>query len=118
MIRLLGYLFTAGFLVFCAVAIAIGYVIWDKSEGLPTLETLTSYEPPVMTRVHAGDGSLLAEYAEQRRLPCAVQSYSAGGLHCERAISRAGRYAAHHWPTHARSGFWLSGPGIAGPGSR
>lgn len=68
MIRLLGYLFTAGFLVFCAIAVAIGYVIWDKSEGLPTLETLTSYEPPVMTRVHAGDGSLLAEYAEQRRL--------------------------------------------------
>ncbi|MEM8648250.1 MAG: transglycosylase domain-containing protein, partial [Pseudomonadota bacterium] len=39
-----------------------------KSSDLPSLETLTSYEPPVMTRVHAGDGSLLAEYAEQRRL--------------------------------------------------
>ncbi len=68
MIRLLGLLFTAGFLVFCAGAMAVGYVIYDKSADLPTLETLTSYEPPVMTRVHAGDGSLLAEYAEQRRL--------------------------------------------------
>ncbi|MEM8647522.1 MAG: transglycosylase domain-containing protein, partial [Pseudomonadota bacterium] len=68
MIRLLGFLFTAGFLVFCAGAAVVGYVIYDKSEDLPSLETLTSYEPPVMTRVHAGDGSLLAEYAEQRRL--------------------------------------------------
>ena len=68
MIRLLGFLFTAGFLVFCAGAAVVGYVIYDKSSDLPSLETLTSYEPPVMTRVHAGDGSLLAEYAEQRRL--------------------------------------------------
>jgi penicillin-binding protein 1A len=29
---------------------------------------LKNYEPPVMTRVHAADGSLLAEYARERRL--------------------------------------------------
>ncbi len=68
MIRFFGFLFTGAFLFFCAGAAAVGYVLYDMSEELPTLETLTSYEPPVMTRVHAGDGSLLAEYAEQRRL--------------------------------------------------
>jgi penicillin-binding protein 1A len=38
------------------------------SRGLPDYKQLAQYEPPVMTRVHAADGSLLAEYAEQRRL--------------------------------------------------
>jgi penicillin-binding protein 1A len=35
---------------------------------LPDYTQLKNYEPPVMTRVHAGDGSLLAEYARERRL--------------------------------------------------
>src|SRR5690606_19337933 len=29
---------------------------------------LASYEPPVMTRVHAADGTLIAEYARERRI--------------------------------------------------
>lgn len=68
MIRFIGFLFTGAFLFICAGAATVAYIINEKSADLPTLETLTSYEPPVMTRVHAGDGSLLAEYAEQRRL--------------------------------------------------
>ncbi len=35
---------------------------------LPDYTTLKDYEPPVMTRVHASDGSLIAEYARERRL--------------------------------------------------
>ena len=34
----------------------------------PTRRSLRNYEPPVMTRVHAGDGSILAEYSHERRL--------------------------------------------------
>ena len=37
-------------------------------EDLPDYTQLQNYEPPVMTRVHAADGSLLAEYARERRL--------------------------------------------------
>jgi len=44
------------------------YVIWDVSKDLPDYKQLASWEPPVMTRMHAADGSLLAEYAEERRL--------------------------------------------------
>ena len=47
---------------------AVGYVIWDASKDLPDYKQLATYEPPVMTRIHAADGSLLAEYAEERRL--------------------------------------------------
>jgi penicillin-binding protein 1A len=44
------------------------YIVWDVSKDLPDYKQLAAYEPPVMTRMHAADGSLLAEYAEQRRL--------------------------------------------------
>lgn len=68
MLRFLGFLFTAGFIVFIGVAVGAGYIIWETSKTLPEHEQLARYEPPVMTRVHAGDGTLLAEYAKERRL--------------------------------------------------
>ncbi len=68
MLRFLGFLFTAGFMVFVGVAAGAGYIIWDTSKTLPEHTQLSQYEPPVMTRIHAGDGSLLAEYAKERRL--------------------------------------------------
>ena len=35
---------------------------------LPDYEVLADYEPPVTTRVYAGDGTLVAEFARERRL--------------------------------------------------
>jgi penicillin-binding protein 1A len=46
---------------------AIG-VLWHYGRGLPDYRQLATYEPPVMTRVHAGDGSLIAEYAQEHRV--------------------------------------------------
>jgi penicillin-binding protein 1A len=43
-------------------------VIWKYEQDLPDYSLLKNYEPPVMTRVHAADGSLLAEYSRERRL--------------------------------------------------
>ena len=68
MFRFLGYLFTAGFILFIGAAFAAAYIIHETEKTLPPYEQLAKYEPPVLTRIHAGDGSLLAEYAEQRRL--------------------------------------------------
>ncbi len=68
MLRFLGYLFSAGFIVFLGVAAAAGYIIWQTSRTLPDTAVLEKYEPKVLTRVHAADGSLLAEYAHERRL--------------------------------------------------
>ena len=51
--------------------IALGGVLWGLhhfGRGLPDYKQLADYEPPVMTRVHAGDGRLLSEYARQRRV--------------------------------------------------
>ncbi len=37
-------------------------------QGLPSLTELENYEPPVTSRVHAGDGALVAEFAREQRV--------------------------------------------------
>ena len=56
-----------------AVGVA-AVMISHYSKDLPDHAQLEKYEPPVMTRVHAADGSLLAEYAKERRLYLPIQS--------------------------------------------
>src|SRR5216684_1361037 len=41
---------------------------WHFSRDLPDHQQLADYQPPIVTRVHAGDGRLLAEYASERRI--------------------------------------------------
>jgi penicillin-binding protein 1A len=38
------------------------------SKDLPEYEQLADYYPPTLTRIHAGDGRLLAEFASERRV--------------------------------------------------
>lgn len=45
----------------------IGLLLYYRGD-LPDYRQLADYEPSVVTRVHAGDGSLLAEFATQQRL--------------------------------------------------
>ena len=68
MIRFLAWLF--GFFFIAAIAVvALGaFIVYDVSKDLPDYKQLESWEPAVMSRVHAADGSLLAEYAQERRL--------------------------------------------------
>src|SRR5579859_851526 len=68
LLRFLGFLFAAGTILFIAGIAAVAGLMWHFSKDLPEYSQLQNYEPPVMTRVHAGDGSLLAEYARERRL--------------------------------------------------
>src|SRR6201986_1954574 len=52
-----------------AVAALGGVVyIWSVTRELPSVEALQNYAPPVTTRVYAGDGTLLGEYARERRI--------------------------------------------------
>jgi penicillin-binding protein 1A len=73
-LRFFGFLFSAGFIVFLigSGVLALGYKHF--SHDLPEHAQLAEYEPPVMSRVHAADGSLVSEYARERRLylPIAV----------------------------------------------
>jgi penicillin-binding protein 1A len=74
LIRFLGFLFAVGAIVFVVGAVAATAVIWHFSKDLPDYSQLQDYEPPVMTRVHAADGSLVAEYAKERRLYLPIQA--------------------------------------------
>ena len=66
--RFIGFVFATGAIVFVIAAAIVGAVIFKFEQDLPDYSQLKNYEPPVMTRVHASDGSLLAEYAHERRL--------------------------------------------------
>src|ERR1700739_2154937 len=50
---------------------ATGFValtLWYFERGLPDYSQLGDYPPPVVTRIQAGDGRLLAEYATEKRV--------------------------------------------------
>ena len=67
-LRFLGFMFAASMIVFVAVAAVAAFVLWKVSKDLPDYEVLAKYEPPVMTRIHASDGNLIAEFARERRI--------------------------------------------------
>ena len=46
----------------------IAFVFFHYGRDLPDHNQLAAYEPPVMTRVYAGDGRLLDEHAREKRL--------------------------------------------------
>jgi penicillin-binding protein 1A len=74
MLRFLGLLFAAGTIIFVVAVAAAAGLLWHYSKALPEYSQLQDYEPAVMTRVHAADGSLLAEYARERRLYLPIQA--------------------------------------------
>ena len=47
---------------------AVGLAIWYFGRDLPDYQQLANYQPPIVSRVHAGDGRLLAEYATEKRV--------------------------------------------------
>jgi penicillin-binding protein 1A len=62
------FLLSAGFLFAILGIIAVVSIVSFYSQGLPDHRTLTDYKPPVVTRVHAGDGRILGEFAQERRI--------------------------------------------------
>jgi len=73
-LRLIGYLFGIGAVFFLAVAAGVAWYVSGLTGGLPSVEVLAKYEPPVMTRIHASDGQLVGEYARERRLYLPIQA--------------------------------------------
>ena len=46
----------------------MAYAVGELSKELPDYSHLATYVPPTVTRIHAGDGRLLAEYAREKRV--------------------------------------------------
>jgi penicillin-binding protein 1A len=73
-LRFFGFLFATGTILFVVGVAVMAGLLWHFSKDLPDYSQLQDYEPPVMTRVHAADGSLVAEYAKERRLYIPIQA--------------------------------------------
>ncbi|KPP83118.1 MAG: penicillin-binding protein 1A MrcA [Oceanicaulis sp. HLUCCA04] len=48
--------------------VSVSIYVVQVTQDLPDYEQLAEYEPPIMSRMHAGDGLLIAEYAFERRV--------------------------------------------------
>ncbi len=61
-------LFSLGFL---GLLVTIGVVVYTLDyygKDLPEYNQLKEYEPPIVTRLYAGDGRLMAEFAQEKRV--------------------------------------------------
>lgn len=68
MLRVLSSLFST-FCFFAVIGIVVVIMVVLKfSSELPDIDKLSIYEPPVTTRLYAGDGQLLMEYASEKRI--------------------------------------------------
>ncbi|RMD90372.1 MAG: penicillin-binding protein 1A [Alphaproteobacteria bacterium] len=65
-----------GAAVLGAIAAVVGTIVVLLTLGrdLPDYKQLATYDPPVLSRVHAGDGSLLTEFAREKRLFIPIES--------------------------------------------
>ena len=53
------------------IGVVLGYQ--QYSRDLPDFQQLASYDPPTVTRMHAGDGRILAEFAVEKRVFVPIQ---------------------------------------------
>lgn len=67
-LKLLGWLFFLGFLGILAAIGGLLYMLYVYGADIPDHRQLANYDPPVTTRVYAGDGRLLTEYAREKRV--------------------------------------------------
>ena len=57
------------FFFFAVIALIVVITsVWQISQELPEYQQLADYEPAVTTRLYAGDGQLMMEYAAEKRL--------------------------------------------------
>jgi penicillin-binding protein 1A len=66
--RILKWLGLAAAAVLVVVIGFVAFWVFTLTRDLPSVETLQDYAPPVTTRVYAGNGTVLGEYAHQRRI--------------------------------------------------
>lgn len=49
-------------------ALTLGAIFYMYGRNLPTYETLSNYQPKTISRVYSGEGQVIDEFAEERRL--------------------------------------------------
>jgi penicillin-binding protein 1A len=62
------FAFIAGLAGACIATLIVWHIYNSYAADLPSLDGLRTYQPPVMSRVYAGDDRLMAELATERRI--------------------------------------------------
>jgi len=68
MIRAIEWIIAITLIVALVGSASVFGLFWHYGRGLPDYQQLAKYQPPMVTRVHAGDGRLLAEFAREKRV--------------------------------------------------
>ena len=68
MLRILLTTFGLFLIIAISGASLVLFIFQNYGKDLPEYHQLADYEPPVMSRVHGGDGRLLVEYAQEKRV--------------------------------------------------
>ena len=68
MFKTLSSLLSTFFFFAVIVLVVVITSVWQMSQELPDYLQLAEYEPAVTTRLYAGDGQLMMEYASEKRL--------------------------------------------------
>ena len=63
-----GFCFSYAVLGAIAAALLLDCLIWTFDRGLPNYRQLQDYEPPIISRIFSGEGRLIDEFANERRL--------------------------------------------------
>ena len=59
-------LISLSFLLF--IFILIFSVLWSYSSNIPDYKFLKNYKPPVSSKVYSGDGELVADFSNEKRI--------------------------------------------------
>lgn len=54
--------------LFLAGCLGLVIAYWMVSASLPKVDTLADYHPPIITTIHADDGSVIREFSQERRI--------------------------------------------------
>ncbi|MDJ0947068.1 MAG: penicillin-binding protein 1A [Kiloniellales bacterium] len=74
MLKILGALFSVLCVIVLVAGVGLLYGYYHYARDLPDYRQLAKYDPPTVTRVHAGDGRLLAEFSLEKRVYVPIQA--------------------------------------------
>jgi penicillin-binding protein 1A len=63
-----GGIFTTITMSIAMVALSVGAVFWMYGRDLPSHESLAQYQPATISRIYSGEGQIIDEFAQERRL--------------------------------------------------
>ncbi len=63
-----GGIFAVATMGVAMIALTIGAVFWMYGRDLPSHEHLAQYSPPTISRIYSGEGRVIDEFAQERRL--------------------------------------------------